>query len=372
MKSLKISVIVPVYNVEQYLSRCMNSIINQSYSDIEIILIDDGSTDSSGQICDDYARSDNRIKVIHKKNGGLSDARNVGLDVACGEFIAFVDSDDFIHKDMFNILLNKMNKYECDIVESGFIKVYENQKINEEEFINDKESIYNREEAMVSTIMDHHCRNFVVNKLYKRKLWDGIRFPYGEFFEDVSTTYKVINKCSKLIKIEQPLYYYIQRYGSITNSDFSIKKLNDHIKALDEMMEFIEIEQPNFIPITSIKYFSTIIYYLQELIIYRKKVERSNIIIKKISEGLVRSRYRNYLSFNTDEICKELFNGEGLLITSKEILSIRFRLKTLEKSYWFFYISNNISRYLHYCKKTYLDIKNIIRNSVKNKVIRGI
>lgn len=334
-----VSVIVPVYNVDQYLSRCINSIISQSLKNIEIILVNDGSTDSSGNICEYFAKLDNRIKVIHKKNGGLSDARNVGLNIANGKFIAFVDSDDFIHKEMYTILLKTIIENDCDIAESGYKEVYENEVINDEHLIVIKK-IYNRKDAVVSTIMDHHCKNYVWNKLYKKELWEKIRFPIGEIFEDVSTTYKIINECTRIVKIDCVLYYYYQRQNSIVNSNFSLKKL-DHCEALEGMMVFIEKEYLDVAPITSIKYFSIYLSLFQELLINRKRIEGSEFLINDLTEKLVNGKYNKYLKMDMELLCQQILINNYQLFKKQKIL-IRTKLFLLRKSIWFFYLFNKM------------------------------
>lgn len=334
-----VSVIVPVYNVEQYLSRCINSILSQSLKNIEVILINDGSTDSSGRICEDFEKLDNRIRVIHKINGGLSDARNVGLDIANGKFIAFVDSDDFIHKEMYTILLKTIIENDCDIAESGYKKVYENEVIDDDHLI-DIKKFYNKKAAVVSTIMDHHCKNYVWNKLYKKELWEKIRFPNGEIFEDVSTTYKIINNCTSIVKIDCVLYYYYQRQNSIVNSNFSLKKL-DHCKALEGMMIFIEKEYLDVAPITSIKYFTIYLSLFQELLINRKRIEGSELLINNLADKLVNGKYNKYLKMDMELLCQQILINNYQIFKKQKIL-ISTKLFLLRRSIWLFYSFNHL------------------------------
>ncbi|SLL33525.1 glycosyl transferase [Mycobacteroides abscessus subsp. abscessus] len=288
-----ISVIVPIYNVKKYLNRCLESIVKQTYSNLEIILINDGSTDGSDEICDYYSKYDSRIIVIHKSNGGLSDARNAGLEIAKGSYIAFVDSDDYINIEMIDILYNALIESNCDIAESGYKEVYENTSFISENN-NNYSKIYTKKSAIASTIMDSHCRTYVWNKLYKKALWENIRFPYGKLFEDAFTTYKVIEKTSKIIKIDKDLYYYFQRENSIVNSKFSIKKLH-HCEALEEMLEFIERNYPDLCSLVIIKFYSECLHYLQELIDNRNNIDKAEVYINNLTKIMLNKRFVNYI-----------------------------------------------------------------------------
>ncbi len=211
-----ISVIVPVYNVEKYLSNCLDSIINQTYKNLEIILIDDGSTDKSSNICDKYAKKDRRIKVIHKENGGLSDARNKGLDIASGKFISFVDSDDYINihmiEDLYNaITINNTKIAMCKIKITK--KTDENIKIKHMKLNNiiltDNEiydRLYNGSQAEMTT---------ACNKLYKKNIFNNIRYPIGESNEDDAILHLILDKTKKISYIDNTYYYYYQRNESI-------------------------------------------------------------------------------------------------------------------------------------------------------------
>ena len=187
-----ISVIVAIFNVENYIERCVDSICSQTYTSLEIILVDDGSTDRSGEICDRYAREDSRIRVIHKKNGGLSDARNAGLDSAKGDYIAFVDGDDYIDGEMYAKMYRCLRNTGTDLCMSAIWEVDErgNQR---EAYINDFEncSIFPREEAMHLLASITQISTCAWNKLYRRELFDGIRFPKGRNYEDKSIMHEI-------------------------------------------------------------------------------------------------------------------------------------------------------------------------------------
>lgn len=225
-----ISVIIPVYNVSNYLDECIDSIVNQSYRDIEIIMIDDGSTDNSGKKCDEWAEKDSRIIVIHKENGGLSSARNAGLDIARGEFIMFADSDDYYEAGAIELMHSIIEGTNVDIVVG-------NGKYVDENGIDIKEKnvfLNNHEEASYEIISeenfwDRYTENVffvtVFTKIYKKHLFDSIRFPIGKINEDDAVLYKLISSAKSYAVTGRPIYNYRVRMGSIMNSSFGDKNL---------------------------------------------------------------------------------------------------------------------------------------------------
>ena len=242
-----ISIIVPVYNVEQYLSRCIESLINQTYEQLQIILVDDGSTDTSGEICDNYEKKDRRIAVIHKENGGLSDARNTGLKFAVGSYIGFVDSDDWVELDMYELLLDKLLYYKADIAMCGADSVdSEGKRFSDGRTpgvtMNGEVTVWENEE-----IMKQHLSNKinagVWNKLYKRSVIEGIEFPSNRLYEDVFTTYKFLHLSSRFVKINSHKYNYFQRDNSICKSKFTEKNF-DSVFANEERYNFIKKNYP--------------------------------------------------------------------------------------------------------------------------------
>ena len=233
-----LSIIVPVYNVEKYIERCIKSILNQSFTNFELILVDDGSPDNCGKICDEYKKKDSRIKVIHKKNGGLSDARNAGLNIATGKYIGFVDSDDIIHPQMYEKLYNCINKYNSDIVQCKFKKFKKIEDI-EKSLNRHNESVeeYTNKEAIIDMIDNNKINVNTWNKLYKRELFENERFPKGKIHEDEFLTYKLIYKSNKVAYINEELYYYYQNDNGIMNGSNLLKWL-DRIEALEERSNF--------------------------------------------------------------------------------------------------------------------------------------
>ena len=235
-----VSIIVPVYKVESYLQQCINSICTQTYSNLEIILVDDGSPDHSREILDRNAELDTRIVVIHKKNGGLSSARNTGLDVAKGEYISFIDADDKVHPQFIEILLALCRQYGCEIALCDYLEISEDSvdlPLNPQQSL----FIYNRRQALYELCCTRNAVKYVVawNKLYKRDLFNKIRYPVGRIHEDEFTTYQLLWKANRIAVTNQYLYYYLQRPTSIMGNPFSVKRL-DALNAYRERSFFLK------------------------------------------------------------------------------------------------------------------------------------
>ena len=239
----KLSIIVPIYNVEKYLPRCIESILNQTFREFELILINDGSTDNCKEICEKYKKIDSRIIVVNKKNGGVSSARNFGIDISRGEYIGFVDPDDFIDANMYEILFNTANSYNSDMVICDYYKVSEYDiKKYEEIQLNNKgiivENINNIDAIeRILTVGE----KFIVpwNKIYKRRLFENLRYNEGMIYEDEFLAYRILYRCNKVSIINSSLYYYVQRKGSIVNSTFSSKKF-DKVYAIKDRVDFLK------------------------------------------------------------------------------------------------------------------------------------
>lgn len=208
------SVIVPIYKVEKYLSRCIESILAQSYENLEIILVDDGSPDSCGTICDQYKDKDSRIYVIHKKNGGLSDARNVGIQHSTGDYLFFIDSDDWVDPDYCSSAIADLENQKADIVVFGYNKVDESNNLIETCCVLDS-YICTKEEAILG-LFNERIENYAWNKVYRSKVFDGIMYPMGRLWEDIGTTYRVFDKCTKIYVSNRVTYNYLIRNSSIT------------------------------------------------------------------------------------------------------------------------------------------------------------
>lgn len=240
MNSL-ISIVVPIYNVEQYLQKCVDSIINQTYKNLEIILVDDGSPDNCPKICDEYAKQDSRIKVIHKENGGLSDARNAGMKIATGEYISFIDSDDWAKSEMIESMYNRIIEDNSDLVSSGVVWVNEDGVEIRNATVREN-CVLNTEQAMAELINDGKLKQHVWNKLYKADLIKNIPFVKGKYHEDVFWSYKVIGVAEKISIEKNSYYFYVQRSESIMGERYSAKRLD----ALDAMKLRCEYMNKNF------------------------------------------------------------------------------------------------------------------------------
>lgn len=284
----KISIIVPVYNVEKYLHVCINSILNQNFSDFELILVNDGSKDNSGQICDEFAKEDSRISVIHKKNGGLSSARNAGIDVAKGEYIGFVDSDDWIDKEMYEILYNNIVRHNAQISVCNLCIMKKNNEFipNPED---DREIIFTTEEAMAELISNQKLTFSACNKLFSKSLFQELRYREGIILEDMDLSYKLIYRANTITYTPKPLYFYRYNNTSILRGNFSVKRVDEYY-VKKEMYEFYAERFPNVseyvyadLFFTGIRLYSMILDSKKELIEnYKVLITPDKAILKKL------------------------------------------------------------------------------------------
>lgn len=238
-----ISVIIPVYKVEEWLDQCVESVVEQTYTNLEIVLVDDGSPDECPKKCDEWANKDSRIKVIHKENGGLSSARNAALEVISGEYISFVDSDDYIHKDMYKIMIEDIKRTDADIVRCAKY-IDTDGKLQLQNKIN-KKKVYNKEEMLDSYFYhkDDFCSG-VWDKLYKAELFKEVRFPNGVNSEDYYVYAIIYNKARKLYYNNEPLYFYRIRENSICRVPVIGEHSFDKIKVSDKVYEYITQKYP--------------------------------------------------------------------------------------------------------------------------------
>ena len=235
-----ISIVIPIYKVEQYLRRCIDSVICQTYKNIEIILIDDGSPDNCGKLCDEIKKKDNRIKVIHKSNGGLSDARNCGINIATGKYITFIDSDDYVTEDYIEYMYRLLSQEKAEI---AVCKLRKTINDNESCAIKDNISLcMNKYEAMREMLYADKYSVAAPAKLYLKELFIDVNFPIGKFSEDIFTTYKVFDKANKIVYGNKICYFYYCRKNSLITSSFSMKKL-DVVEGLEQFKRDIPIEE---------------------------------------------------------------------------------------------------------------------------------
>ena len=232
-----VSIVVPIYGVEKYLDKCVRSLINQTYHQLEIILVDDGSPDGCGRMCDAFAKEDGRIRVVHKANGGLSDARNTGAKQAFGKYLIFVDSDDYIDSDMYSVLLENLLGAEADLSACGRIFTYDGKEIPEYSE-NNPVTLSGREAVENLFLSNSIVNNAAWDKLYKRELFEDIKFPVGRLFEDAAIMYKIFEKCNKIVSTKKQMYHYVQRSGSISNCKYNKNKVMHQVENRVSAVEY--------------------------------------------------------------------------------------------------------------------------------------
>lgn len=288
----KISVIIPIYNVEDYLPQCLDSVLEQTHQNLEIILVNDGSTDSCGEICDGYANKDSRIKVIHKENGGLSDARNAGIKIANGEFIAFIDSDDWISPNFCEILLKTALQNKAEIVECGFAKFENDNEINLEKSSEKSEKfVYNTEEA-VELLMKETLKQMACNKLFKRDIIKNIFFEKNRKHEDEFWTYQIFGNANQIVKINKVLYFYRQHSQSIMGINYSISRL-DGLLALEKRIHFMAEKFPDS------KDLALKIFCFASMYHYQKIAKNPEIDFDEKHRKEILKNVKNYLPANS-------------------------------------------------------------------------
>ena len=230
----ELSVIVPVYNAEKYLNKCVDSILNQTYRDFELLLVDDGSPDQCGMICEAYAVQDSRVKVIHKPNGGVSEARNVGLDQAKGNYISFIDPDDWVEPDMFRSAIDFCKTKQTDIVCFEVCIVRKNKKKFHYRFAAD--CVFEAKDALVKILTDV-IDNSPCNKIYRKAVWNNVRFPVGRRYEDVATIYKTFYNADRVGYIKKYFYYYVKHEGSAIALSFDAQRRYECFLGYNERYE---------------------------------------------------------------------------------------------------------------------------------------
>ncbi len=293
-----ISVIVPIYNVEDYLKQCINSLLKQTYTNLEILLIDDGSMDSSSEICDEYSVKDKRIKVFHQKNKGLSGARNTGIENMRGRYVTFVDSDDYVSEDYIKELYRILQETEADISCVSGNKFF-GEKIfsNIEEKNGEKLKTYNRKEAFKQMLYRKDVNSYAWGKLFKNEMFNDVRFPEGLLFEDVRTIYKLYDKAEKIAICTKRLYYYRQRQGSIVNSGFTPAKMQQ-VTASEEIVTFVKDKYPELTAAAISKCFIAAVDVFRRIPQdgYFKEKEYLKKIIKKYRTSVLKDRENKILT----------------------------------------------------------------------------
>lgn len=276
MEEPLISVIVPVYKVEPYLDKCISSIVNQTYRNLEIILVDDGSPDNCPAMCDAWAEKDSRIRVIPKPNGGLSDARNAGMAVATGELMTFVDSDDWIAPDMYEHLYQRLTEDDSDIAACGVQMVWEDGT-SSRMLTREGNCVLNQEGAMRAIIEESWLKQPVWYKLYKTVLVRDIPFPKGKYHEDVFWSYQAVGRAQKVSVSDRVGYYYLQRGGSIMGEGYSLKRL-DAVEAKVQRCAYIQECFPALSPLATKDLWLTCIYQGQLAVRTLDKADTEKIL----------------------------------------------------------------------------------------------
>lgn len=277
-----ISIIVPVYNVEKYLDQCIESIINQTYKELEIFLIEDGSPDNCGAICDSWAKKDDRIKVFHVDNGGSARARNIGLLHAKGKYVGFVDADDFLMPSMYEILYKLAINSSAEITECGYYKVTSDVMHNSLNNLEGKTiRTFNTAEALLENVRDTVVQQVVWNKLYLKRIIGNTFFTEGKYIDDEFWTYKIIGSAKKIVSTTEKLYCYRQQEASMMHQSFSLRRM-DALEAKLQRLKYLEQRFPSIVSEAKCNLYFTCIYLQQmalkdvnkkEQIVMRKKIK---------------------------------------------------------------------------------------------------
>lgn len=311
---MKVSVIIPVYNVEKYLPRCIKSILDQAYQDLEIILVDDGTKDNSGVMCDEYATKDNRIRVIHKENGGLSSARNAGMEVATGDAFFFLDSDDYISQDCIEKMVKLMeeNRADISIVQMKYIPENVNTECAENE--NEKIVLMNSEQAIEESLYQKLYTCCAPAKLYKRSAVGDIRFPVGRISEDLATCHLFLNNAERIVYSNYYGYYYRQHESSIMHV-FNPKRL-DALEWAVAIESFCKEKYPRILSAAYCRTFNVAIHLLLDL---SDSGDVHDLYYEKIWNEIKRTRIQTMfcknVRFREKAVALLSFGGERLLKT---------------------------------------------------------
>lgn len=333
----KISVIVPIYNVEKYLMKSVMSILNQTYQNLEIILVDDGSKDNSGKIADDLSKIDSRIKVIHKENGGLSSARNEGMKHVTGEYIAFLDSDDCIIPVFYEYLYGMIKKYNVDIAQGMFFRISDelidnvNQIIEEENSkIKIEENVLNRKnalEVLYGIKEGPYVQEVVVwNKLYKKSVLKNIVFPEGKLHEDEFTTHKILFNCEKIAISNKIIHGYMQTKNSIMRKEIGLNRVKDCLGASINAIDFFEKNNVHYLD------YKIFMRFLENCIELSGKISKEKSENKLEKLDFIRNEFERFYNEKIATIQKNIIDDELELIVFN-ILKKAYKDKILE-NYW--------------------------------------
>lgn len=338
-----ISVIVPVYGVEKYLDRCVESVLNQTYKDFELLLVDDGSLDNCPRMCDEWAKKDERIRVFHKFNGGLSSARNLGLEKAKGDYIAFVDSDDFVHPDYLDYLYKALKERECDLVICDYLHFFtQNEVVDFKEDLKiikeyDNYTFFLDDEYLLGTC---DAKKIVAwNKLYKKELFNDVRFPEGKIHEDTAIYYKILYKAKKTVYIGNKLYCYFHNPNGITLSRFTASRFSDISFFCEEAEFFKKISKKDkrykpFVYSCCKKAFETYDYFIETYDYFDFEHDKTSKEIKKKLKKILK-KYKVYpLNYKYLYLYEFYFGKHSIILKTRYFfykLKNWFKLKITKK-----------------------------------------
>lgn len=293
-----VGILIPVYNSEQNIENCLNSIVNQTYKNIEVVIVDDGSTDNSGNICDKYQKKDNRIKVFHIKNSGVANARNYAIKKCNSDYITFIDSDDYVDLNYIEVLYKIMRKNDADIVSCDL--KYCTDLIKKKNEIPKEIYILNKKQAMESLMYGKKISNGPTCKLFKKSLFSDIEFPVGKLFEDLGTIYKVIDRTKKVAYINEKKYYYFQNYTSITHAKFNDKSLYI-LECGETIMNFIYDNYPEIKMAGDYMYFSRAVDIARIIPLknkYKPEINKIKNILRRYRKKIIKNEYaRRHMVF---------------------------------------------------------------------------
>lgn len=300
-----ISVVIPVYNVEKYLSECLDSVVNQTYKNLQIIIVDDGSTDSSGKICDEYAEKDDRITVVHQSNAGAGAAKNTGLELIDGDYFSIIDSDDYIELDMYEKMVNSLEKYNSDIAQCLFRNVFVNDSFDRKYKIKGNYPKVLTSKKFLSELLYDWKYAIFANKVFKTSLLKNIRFPVGRKIDDEFFTYKLVCNAKKVVNIDNILYNYRMRKTSVMNENDTDRLIYDRIVCFVERYDYIRRKYPSLNKKYLTKLYDSLLYYktqvknTEKLEKYISKIQKPKINkIDKINEIM---RYKKLLDESYDQ-----------------------------------------------------------------------
>ena len=317
-----VSVVVPIYNVECYLPRCLDSIVGQTYENLEILLVDDGSTDSSPAICDAYARQDARIKVIHKENGGLSDARNAAIDVAKGKYFFMLDSDDFIELDTISFLVKSLERGTAGIATCSFRNHYDTSIHAGVLSDNNHEKVCDAHEALKKLLYQDGVTTSAWGKLYKRELFDdGTRYPFGKICEDLPVTYSLFAKSKKIVINSTVKVHYQQRADSIIRTNFKPARM-DALGFAKDQLDFIKKEYPDLENAAVNRYFMEAVYVYGMIPVFAKEFRED-----RHATWTVMRQYRQTIIHDKDNTLRYAAQAAYMSYFGRIVLAVYLRAR---------------------------------------------